>query len=108
MKNSARQFTTETTPGSFEVQSGILARHSGRAGSNLRSIVLAALVTGSFATPLANAQNYAINWFKIAGGGGTSTNGQFTLSGTIGQHEAGGPMIGGNYSLTGGFLGLSP
>jgi hypothetical protein len=49
------------------------------------------------------AQNYSIDWYKISGGGGTSSNGQFTVSGTIGQHDAGGPMTGGNYSLTGGF-----
>src|SRR6185437_10855593 len=52
------------------------------------------------------AQNYAIDWYKIAGGGGTSSNGQYTVSGTIGQHDAGGPMTGGNYSLTGGFWSL--
>src|SRR5215472_16420498 len=52
------------------------------------------------------AQSYSIDWYKIAGGGGTSTNGQFALSGTIGQHDAGGPMTGGNYSLTGGFWSL--
>ena len=52
------------------------------------------------------AQSYSIDWYKIAGGGGTSTNGQYVLSGTIGQHDAGGPMTGGNYSLTGGFWAL--
>src|SRR5215469_14543800 len=52
------------------------------------------------------AQSYSIDWYKIAGGGGTSTNGQYALSGTIGQHDAGGPMTGGNYSLTGGFWSL--
>jgi hypothetical protein len=52
------------------------------------------------------AQQYSIDWYKIAGGGGTSSNGQYTLSGTIGQHDAGGPMTGGNYSLTGGFWSL--
>ena len=51
----------------------------------------------------AHAQQYSIDWYKIAGGGGTSTNGQYAVSGTIGQHDAGGPMTGGNYSLTGGF-----
>lgn len=54
----------------------------------------------------ATAQTYSIDWFKVAGGGGTSTNGQYSLSGTIGQHDAGGPLIGGNYSLTGGFWAL--
>ena len=51
----------------------------------------------------AAAQSYSIDWYKVAGGGGTSTNGQYSISGTIGQHDAGGPMTGGNYSLTGGF-----
>jgi hypothetical protein len=49
------------------------------------------------------AQQYSIDWFKVAGGGGTSTGGQFSLSGTIGQHDAGGPMTNGQYSVTGGF-----
>ena len=51
-------------------------------------------------------QQYSIDWYKIAGGGGTSTGGTYQVSGTIGQHDAGGPMIGGNYSLTGGFWAL--
>jgi hypothetical protein len=54
----------------------------------------------------AMAQQYSIDWYKIAGGGGTSTNGQYSISGTIGQADAGGPMSGGNYSLTGGFWSL--
>src|ERR1035438_8471116 len=57
-------------------------------------------------TLTAHAQNYTIDWFKISGGGGTSTNGQYSLSGTIGQHDAGGPMTGGGYSLYGGFWAL--
>ncbi len=52
---------------------------------------------------LASAQNYSINWYKVAGGGGTSSGGTYQISGTIGQHDAGGPMTGGNYSLIGGF-----
>ncbi|MGH8024766.1 MAG: hypothetical protein ACRED1_14345, partial [Limisphaerales bacterium] len=53
-----------------------------------------------------SAQNYSIDWHKIAGGGGTSSGGNYSISGTIGQHDAGGPMTGGNYSLTGGFWAL--
>jgi hypothetical protein len=52
------------------------------------------------------AQIYSIDWYKVAGGGGTSTGGTYAVSGTIGQPDAGGPMIGGNYSLTGGFWAL--
>jgi hypothetical protein len=57
--------------------------------------------------PLAGlAQNYSIGWYKVAGGGGTSSNGQYSVSGTIGQQDASGAMSGGNYSLTGGFWSL--
>jgi hypothetical protein len=52
------------------------------------------------------AQNYSIDWYKVAGGGGTSTGGTYQVSGTIGQPDAGGPMTGGNYSMTGGFWAL--
>ena len=54
----------------------------------------------------AYAQSYSIAWSTIDGGGGTSTGGVFTVSGTIGQPDAGGPMTGGNFSLTGGFWAL--
>lgn len=71
--------------------------------------IFISLVTGVMLALSANvvhAQSYSIDWYKISGGGGTSSNGQFTVSGTIGQHDAGGPMTGGNYSLTGGFWSL--
>ena len=51
------------------------------------------------------AQTYSIDWYKIAGGGGTSTGGVYSVSGTIGQPDAG-TMSGGGYSLTGGFWGI--
>jgi len=65
--------------------------------------IFGALLTLLAITISAQAQQYSINWFKVAGGGGTSTGGVYQVSGTIGQHDAGGPMSGGNYSLTGGF-----
>jgi len=49
------------------------------------------------------AQSYSMDRYEIAGGGGTSTGGAYSVSGTIGQYDAGGPMAGGNYSLVGGF-----
>jgi hypothetical protein len=52
------------------------------------------------------AQQYSIDWYKVSGGGGTSTGGVYSVSGTIGQPDAGGPMTGDNYSLTGGFWSL--
>ena len=49
---------------------------------------------------------FSIDWFKVAGGGGTSTGGVYTVSGTIGQPDAGGPLTNGQYSVTGGFWSL--
>jgi hypothetical protein len=53
-----------------------------------------------------HAQSYSIDWYKISGGGGTSTGGVYTISGTIGQPDAGGGMSGGNFVVTGGFWSL--
>jgi hypothetical protein len=36
-----------------------------------------------------------VDWHKIAGGGGTSTNSQYAESGTIGQPDASGAMSSG-------------
>jgi hypothetical protein len=54
----------------------------------------------------AGAQQYSIDWYKVSGGGGASSYGQYVVSGTIGQHDAGSAMTGGNHSLTGGFWSL--
>ncbi len=52
------------------------------------------------------AQPYSVDWYKISGGGGTSTGSVYSVTGTIGQPDAGGAMSGGNYSVTGGFWSL--
>jgi hypothetical protein len=67
-------------------------------------IILVALALPAFVS-LAQT-NYTIDWFKIAGGGGTSTGGTYQVSGTIGQPDASGAMTGGSYSLTGGFWSI--
>ncbi len=65
----------------------------------LPTLALAVCTTSAVAS-------YSIPWWTIAGGGGTSTNGQYSVSGTIGQHDAGAPATNGAYSLTGGFWAL--
>jgi hypothetical protein len=57
--------------------------------------------------PLAvQAQSYSIDWFIIdGGGGGTSVGGEYSVSGTIGQPDAG-TMTNGYYTLVGGFWGV--
>ena len=56
--------------------------------------------------PPASAQNYSIDWSTIDGGGGTSAGGVYSVSGTIGQPDAGAAMTNGQYSVTGGFWAL--
>ena len=51
-------------------------------------------------------QSYSLNWYKISGGGGASTGATYQVTGTIGQPDASGAMIGGQYSVTGGFWSL--
>ena len=53
----------------------------------------------------AHAQNYSIDWSTIDGGGVTSTSSVYSVSGTIGQPDAG-TMSGGNFTLHGGFWGV--
>ncbi len=77
-----------------------------RWGHRALPAVLLLLSTLIIQPSTASAQSYSIDWYKVSGGGGTSTGGVYAVSGTIGQHDAGGEMIGGNYSLTGGFWSL--
>ena len=77
---------------------------------NRASIVAAIFSAVAFylAAPLdTRAQTYSIDRFVIAGGSGMSAGGAFSVSGTIGQADAG-VMSGGNYSLAGGFWGAIP
>ena len=55
--------------------------------------------------PAAHAQPYTLDWSTIDGGGGTSTGGVYSVSGTLGQPDAG-IMSGGSYTLQGGFWGV--
>jgi len=48
---------------------------------------------------------YSIDWWTVDGGGGTSTGGVYSVSGTLGQPDAG-VMSGGSFTLTGGFWAL--
>jgi len=69
-----------------------------------RALLAACLLSaGLCLTALAQ---FAIPWYTVDGGGGTSTGGVYAVSGTIGQPDAGGPMSGGNFGLTGGFWTL--
>ena len=60
--------------------------------------ILKFLVEAVMSANVAYAQTYSIDWSTIDGGGGTSTGGVYSVSGTIGQPDAGGPMTNGQYS----------
>ena len=64
------------------------------------------IFTALFTASAAVAQQFAINWFTIDGGGGTSTGGAFSVSGTIAQPDAG-ALSGGNFTLQGGFWAVT-
>jgi hypothetical protein len=63
------------------------------------SILTACLMIAGLllALPQLQAQSYSIGWYKIACGGAAAGGGQYSISGTIGQPDAGGAMSGGKY-----------
>ena len=67
------------------------------------TVLAAAFLLAAAASAL--SPNYSIDWFTIDGGGGTSSGGSYSVSGTIGQPDAG-SMSGGAYTLVGGFWGV--
>jgi hypothetical protein len=46
---------------------------------------------------------YDLTWWTVNGGGGVSSDGGYTLMGTVGQPDAGVALSGGGYAVTGGF-----
>ena len=62
--------------------------------------ILLLLITVS--TGYAYKAGYSLPWWTVDTGGGTSKSAQYSMSGTIGQVDAG-VLTGGDYILTGGF-----
>jgi hypothetical protein len=62
--------------------------------------VALALLAGTLSA--APSGTFSIDWWTVDGGGGASSGGDFTLSGTAGQADAG-ALAGGGLSLQGGF-----
>ena len=74
----------------------------------MQKYITAVLVSVILASALSAGQpqggDFVITKSTIDGGGGTSTGGNFVLSGTIGQPDASEqPSTGGDYALAGGF-----
>jgi len=69
-----------------------------------RAILTFAVLSAGLCLP-AFAQ-FGIPWYTVDGGGGTSTGGVYSVSGTIGQPDAGPTMTNGQFSVIGGFWAL--
>lgn len=67
-----------------------------------RKLLLASL---ALTTTLSTQGQLAIDWSTVDGGGGSSSGGAYSVSGTIGQPDAG-QLAGGGYTLSGGFWGV--
>ncbi len=92
----------------MRAHAAIGARPAAAAGSgapDCRSwalIALIGLVTWAASQPLA-AQALNSSWRTVDTGGGVSAAGLFVLSGTVGQPDAGAPLLGGEFRVDGGF-----
>ena len=80
-----------------------------RAGANpgtwtaLPSALLPSAPLGTSGTSGTGSASYDLSWWTVDGGGAAfSTNGGYTLGGTLGQPDAG-ALSGGGYTLAGGF-----
>jgi len=74
---------------------------------HLSTRMLAALALLFAAAALAD--EFSLDWYSIDGGGDLwTTAGDFELSGTVGQPDAGVVMSGGDFELTGGFWAGAP
>jgi hypothetical protein len=64
--------------------------------------VLSVSITAAVAQ-LAAPADFDHSWNTVDGGGGSSTGGEFSINGTIGQPDAGVALTGGDFELVGGF-----
>lgn len=76
------------------------SRRQMRRSSSVRHLPLLLLA----AVPV--VAQWAVDWHTTDGGGGTSSGGEFAVSGTIGQPDAGVVLAGGEFAVTGGFWAL--
>ena len=65
------------------------------------SFTLFGLIGLLFLAPAALAQPYGVDWHSVDGGGGQSMGGNFSITGTVGQPDAG-SLSGGTFSINGG------
>lgn len=67
------------------------------------ALTIAALLAMTSIVLAQSGGDYALSWWTVDNGGGASNGGAYTLSGAIGQPDAGALMSGGQFSAQGGF-----
>ena len=73
-------------------------------GSRLVIVLLAIIATtGVVAMTAKSGSDFDISWFSIDSGGGSSDREIWEVTGTMGQPDAGAPLSGGPWTVTGGF-----
>jgi hypothetical protein len=79
-----------------------LRRSRSHEAQDLIASLLVILLLAAAGIAYARLAGYSLPWWTADSGGGTSSGGNYNLSGTIGQPDAG-TLLGGNYQLEGGF-----
>jgi hypothetical protein len=74
----------------------------------LASLLVLLVATGMTAaqsgrTSTAPEAEYDLSWWTVDGGGGKLSNGTYSLSGTVGQADAGAALENNSYTLVGGY-----
>lgn len=80
----------------------MIKRHRARTSPFLTLTVLGMVLLISVGTLMAQ-EGFSVTSWTVDGGGGVSVGGNVTVTGAIGQPDAGAPLSGGNYHLSGGF-----
>jgi hypothetical protein len=80
----------------------MIANPSPIRGGRVRPFATVGFATATFLCASAQGQT-DLSWNTVDCGGGAAAGGAIAVSGTIGQPDAGGPLSGGSYTVTGGF-----
>jgi hypothetical protein len=70
-----------------------------------RVLVIAVLLLVASVASAANPGPYDLSWWTVDSSGGSSSGGDYALTGTLGQAEAGTTSSGSEYTVAGGFWG---
>jgi hypothetical protein len=74
----------------------------------IRILLVTLLILIAFGTAVLAQSGYLLTSNVVAGGGGSLQAGSYSLTGTIGQPEAGHDFAAGAYTFHGGFWYLGP